>query len=73
MRLWKSVSVVVLALFPTVLSAQHAGDIELGYDSLTTPSALLFETLGVTQDGIAWFESEMEELDPFNPGDFPLG
>lgn len=49
--------------------AQHA-DVEFGYDDTGNPSAFVIEQPNVTLDGIQYFESAMEELDPFNPGDF---
>lgn len=60
----------VISLLPMTTFAQHAGDIELGYDNLATPSALIIEPFEITSDGILFFESAFEELDPFTPGDF---
>lgn len=48
--------------------AQHA-DIEIGYDDLVTPSALIIEEFETTSDGALFFESEFEPLDDLVPGD----
>ncbi len=63
-------STFVLAMTSTSLFAQHAGDVEFGYDNLSSPTAYVIEANNFTTDGILFFESEMEELDPFNAGDF---
>lgn len=63
-------SVLILLASASVSHAQHAGDVEFGYDSTTTPTAFVIEEVGVTSEGILYFESEFEPLDPFNPGDF---
>ena len=49
--------------------AQHA-DIEFGYDDVLAPTEMEVEEVEATIDGIPFFESEMEELDPFDPGNF---
>ena len=61
---------LVLFLLPSIGRAQHAGDLEVGLDSLATPSKIIIEPVGLTTNGIMYFEATMEELDPFNPGDF---
>ena len=48
----------------------HAGDVEFGYDNLANPSAFVIEHDEYTTEGYLFFESEMEELDPFNSGDY---
>ena len=63
-------STIVLGMMSTNLFAQHAGDVEFGYDGLSSPSSFVIEATDFTTDGIIYFESEMEELDPFFPGDF---
>lgn len=60
---------LLLALLPATTYAQHS-DVELGYDNTTTPTKIEIEAVSSTTDGIIFFESEMEELDPFTPGDF---
>ena len=64
------VSTIACALVSTSVFAQHAGDVEFGYDDLSAPSAFVIEASDFTTEGILYFESEMEELDPFNAGDF---
>jgi hypothetical protein len=60
----------VMPLFlPALVFGQHF-DVELGYDSTSGPTMLLIEAPLLTSENIPYFESEMEELDPFNPGDF---
>jgi len=49
--------------------AQHA-DIEFGYDDVMAPTEMEVEVVESTIDGLPFFESEMEELDPFDPGNF---
>ena len=49
--------------------AQHA-DIEFGYDDVLAPNEMEVEVVEATIDAIPFFESEMEELDPFDPGNF---
>ena len=62
---------MMLLLAPASLSyAQHAGDIEFGYNSTMDPTAFAIEEVGVTSEGILYFESEFGTLDPNNPGDF---
>ncbi|MFT5301057.1 MAG: hypothetical protein ACI87E_001451 [Mariniblastus sp.] len=61
---------VVWALLSNVSIAQHAGDVEFGYDSLSSPAAFVMDANDFTSEGFRYFESEMEELDPFNAGDF---
>lgn len=63
-------SVLFLLASASLSHAQHAGDIEFGYNSTTSPTAFAIEEVGVTSEGILYFESEFEALDPFNPGDF---
>ncbi|MDG1875767.1 MAG: PEP-CTERM sorting domain-containing protein [Mariniblastus sp.] len=63
-------SIVILTMTSSNLFAQHAGDLEFGYDSLAAPTSFVIESTDFTSDGFLYFESEMEELDPFNPGDF---
>ncbi len=61
--------VTAMTCLSSNLLAQHS-DVEFGYDNTASPSG--FEIVGgvLTQDGILLFESSMEELDPFTPGDF---
>ncbi|MEZ6097098.1 MAG: PEP-CTERM sorting domain-containing protein [Pirellulaceae bacterium] len=60
-----------LSLSATSLFAQHEHvDLELGYDNLSTPGSLILHGGDYTSDGIRLFESGMEELDPFDPGNF---
>ena len=66
-RIWFSTA--VLAMVSTNLFAQHS-DVEFGYDSLASPTEIEIEAFDFTTDGFMYFESEMEELDPFNEGDF---
>jgi hypothetical protein len=66
---------VVLALsLTTSLAAQDHdhdhSDVELGYDDVNNPTAILIERDERTSDGLLFFEAEMLELDPFVPGDF---
>ncbi len=63
------VSTVALSLMTTSLFAQHAGDVEFGYDSLPDPMSIIIEADEFTNDGFLYFESEFESLDPFNAGD----
>jgi len=54
------------------LQAQH-NDIEFGYDDVESPTAFLLSPQGfngTTSDGLILIRSNMEELDPFTPGDF---
>ncbi|MFK7766151.1 MAG: PEP-CTERM sorting domain-containing protein [Mariniblastus sp.] len=69
MKLIVFCSTIVLATMSTNLFAQHS-DVEFGYNDLSNPTAFVIEANDVTTDGFLYFESEMEELDPFNPGDF---
>lgn len=62
-------STIVLATMSTNLFAQHS-DVEFGYDDLANPSSFTIEGDDFTSEGFLFFESEMEELDPFNSGDF---
>lgn len=63
---------IALAMLTTTAYAQHghAGDVEFGYDDINNPTGFEIEYDEFTTDGFLIFESEMEELDPFNPGDF---
>lgn len=63
---------IALAMLSTNAYAQHghAGDVEFGYDDIANPTGFEIEHDEYTTDGILVFESEMEELDPFNPGDW---
>lgn len=62
---------LMAAVLPTAVRAQHS-DVELGYDSLLSPSRIDIELAPnqFTIDGIGLFESEFVALDPFNPNDF---
>ncbi len=64
------VAMLSLLCLSTIGWSQHAGDLELGFDNLVTPSKILIEPAGLTTNGIMYFEAAMEELDPFSPGDF---
>jgi len=46
----------------------HGGDVEIGYDNVNNPMALIFEVGESTTEGIALFESEFEP-DTFDPND----
>ncbi len=61
---------LLLLVLPSIGRAQHAGDLELGLDNLVTPSKIIIEPVGLTTNGIMYFEAAMEVLDPFSPGDF---
>lgn len=61
--------VTALSCWSSNLLAQHS-DVEFGYDNTASPSGLEIVGDAFTQDGILLFESSMEELDPFAPGDF---
>ena len=63
-------SALFLSLLASNVNAQHHGDIELGYDSQSTPSQLIIEPIEFTTDGFMFFESEFEAGNPFVPGDF---
>ena len=53
-----------------VSSAQHS-DIEFGYDDIGNPGGFIIENDEVTNDGIQFFESEFEMLDPMgDPGNY---
>ncbi|QEG23948.1 PEP-CTERM sorting domain-containing protein [Mariniblastus fucicola] len=69
-RFLSLIAAAVPCLLATNAFAQHAGDVEVGYDSLATPSSLIVEVIESTSEGIALFEADFEELDPFNAGDF---
>ncbi len=72
MRLRLVLSLMALTLMSSNLRAQH-NDVEFGYDDLNNPSSFILAPLGfdsVTSDGIILVRSNMEELDPFSPGDF---
>ena len=64
--------VMALACLTSNLFGQH-NDVEFGYDDRTNPTAFELAPLGfntTTRDGIVLVRSNMEELDPFSPGDF---
>lgn len=66
-------SLFAISLFGTAAFAQddeHAGDIEMWYDDLTTPTELIFEVGESTTDGIALFEAEFENADLFGGTDW---
>ena len=72
MRTISSIIFVWILTLPLQLQAQH-NDVEFGYDDLSLPTGFLLEPLGfdrTTSDGIILVQSNMEELDPFAPGDF---
>lgn len=60
----------VCLLIQGVCHGQHAGDVEFGYDVPAAPTGFVFDSSDFTSDGLRYFESEFEELDPFTPGDF---
>ena len=62
-------SIVAVGFMATSVLAQHS-DVELGYDNLSNPTAFIIEQDNVTTEGFQYFEAEMEELDPFDPGNF---
>lgn len=53
----------------TVLKGQHQ-DVEFGYDDASNPTAIVIDNDALTVEGVMTFESEFEELDPFDPGNF---
>ena len=61
------------AIFATSLSqsafAQHA-DVEFGYDNPSAPTTIVLENDDVSSEGIQFWESDIELLDPDTPGDF---
>ena len=64
---------LLMAFAVSLLSANAYGqhsDIELGYDDLGTPSSLIIEEFETTTDGILFFESEFDLLDPFDLTDY---
>ncbi len=63
-------SALAMVTMATNVFAQHAGDVEFGYDNASSPTSFIIEATEFTTENIQFFESEMEELDPFNPGDF---
>ncbi len=69
MRFHVFFSTIVLVTMSSNLYAQHS-DIEFGYDDLGTPTAFVIEQDKETLEGFQIFESEMEELDPSDPGNF---
>lgn len=62
-------STLVLCLTTAVANAQHAGDVEFGYDNLATPTSIVIEPVEVTSENFLLFESEFEPLDPNVPTD----
>ena len=65
MKLKTFISALALMLPATMLLAQHS-DIELGYDSTSSPTAFVLENDDVTSEGIQIWESEFER-DPSLP------
>ena len=65
-------TLLALAMMTATAHAQHghAGDVEFGYDDLSNPTGFDIERDEFTTEGYLFFESEMEELDPFNSGDY---
>ena len=64
-------SALLLGALTVPAWGQHAhSDIEFGYDSLVTPTEIEVEVVEATSEGFAIFESEFEELDPGDPGNF---
>ena len=72
MKLRMLMTAVALAMMASSAYAQHGhdGDVEFGYDDVSNPTAFDIEHDEFTSDGILFYESEFEELDPFNPGDW---
>ena len=61
----------VIACSCNLAMAQHKhSDIEFGYNDVNNPTAFIIEGDEITSDGIRFFESEMEELDPLDPGNY---
>lgn len=57
------------ALCASLSFAQH-NDIEFGYNNLNSPTAFMLEGGSFTLDGLAYWESDLFEFDPFEPGNF---
>ena len=54
---FRFLSLVFLLGMPAVYAAaQHAGDIQFGYDNLSAPNTILVENNSVTADGIMYFD-----------------
>ncbi|MCH2180439.1 MAG: PEP-CTERM sorting domain-containing protein [Mariniblastus sp.] len=72
MKLRCLITTIALAMMTTSAYAQHghAGDVEFGYDDISNPTGFEIEHDEFTSDGLLFYESEFEELDPFNPGDW---
>jgi hypothetical protein len=69
MKIYVLFSTIVLATMSTHLFAQHS-DIEFGYDDVSNPASFIIESDNFTSDNFLLFESEMEERDPFDAGNF---
>jgi len=72
MKLQCYIFLLAMTWMSSDLFAQHR-DLEFGYDDTANPSEFLLspETFSATTaDGIDVVSSEMDELDPFNPGEF---
>lgn len=54
-------ALLAFSIYGNVSIAQHAGDLEIWYDDINSPSQLLFEVDETTSEGIALFESEFED------------
>lgn len=70
MRFCSFVSTVRVLVMPLQARAQHAGDLELGYDDVNSPGLIEIEQIEITNEGILLFEADFEELDPNEPGNF---
>ena len=72
MKLRMLITAIALAMMASSVYAQHGheGDVEFGYDDVSNPTAFDIEHDEFTSEGILFFESEFEELDPFTPGDW---
>lgn len=69
MKNYLFLSVIAIIILPSLGYSQHS-DIEFGYDDVGNPTTFDIEGFEFTSDGFTVFEGEMEELDPFNLGNF---
>ena len=69
MRLKSLFSAILVLMMSGTVFAQHS-DVEFGYDNLATPTSIDIEFGELTTENFGIFESDMEELDPFDPGNF---
>ncbi len=65
-----TIVVMVMILGSRSISYGQHSDVEFGYDNLANPGAFIMDGNEFTVEGFRFFEAEMEEFDPFNPGNF---